>query len=266
MNNGLAWNYIQPVSLGGSEVSMANIQKASQDAVGQAVGRLKQLSDTVIANEANRQAEAKLERLMNVLNSRQQQQPQTQSVPESTPTVATSNESNGLANASVQKPAIQIQTPLVQQGKGLVKAPIQAAQPYMEMFKEASNTYGVPLDVLLAVAQTESDFNPKSVSSTGVRGIMQVTGDTYKGLGFTGDRADPRNSINAGAKLLSQLYNKYNDWDNAFYAYNGGHHGVTGIRDGNWGVWANNPAKIKEITNYAPKVNKYRQGWASYNG
>lgn len=266
MPDGLAWNYIQPISLGDAAISTANIYNASKQGVNDSLSRLKQFGEAAIANEANRQAEGKLEQFMAALQKHNQAYI-------NNPTNRQSPEQQRPVEIPVEAiPQPQSQQPKstaipVQQGNGLaIKAPVKAAAPYMDMFKAASAKYGVPLDVLLAVAQTESDFNPHSVSSTGVRGIMQVTGDTYRGLGFTGDRADPNNSIQAGAKLLSQLYGKYGDWDNVFYAYNGGHNAVTGIRDGNWGVWANNPGKIKEITNYAPKVNRYRQGWAGYNG
>ena len=115
----------------------------------------------------------------------------------------------------------------------------------------------------LAKALTDLGFKPDAISPTGVKGIMQVTQNTYEGLGFKGDRADPTNSINAGAKLLGQLYQQYGNWDDALAHYNGGADAVRGLHTGNWGVWSDNLNKQKEISNYAPKVNNYRTAWNS---
>ena len=69
--------------------------------------------------------------------------------------------------------------------------------------------------------------------------------------------------INAGTKLLSQLYRQYGNWDDAFSAYNGGADAVRGLRTGNWGVWSDNPNKQREINQYASRVNSYRTAWNS---
>lgn len=134
-----------------------------------------------------------------------------------------------------------------------IKVPAQAQQ-YMPLVNEAAETYKVPANIVLAVMATESGFEAGAVSETGVLGLMQVTQKTYEALGFTGDRADPRNSILAGTKLLGQLYEKYGNWDEALADYNGGPDGVKGLRTGDWGRWANDPAKQKQIKEYGPKV------------
>ena len=128
----------------------------------------------------------------------------------------------------------------------------KGAEPWLGLVDEAARTYGVPANVILGVMQTESAFLPGAVSPTKVKGLMQVTGETYKALGFTGDRADPRNSVMAGTKLLGQLYQKYGNWEDAFADYNGGPDAVRGLKTGNWGRWANDPAKQREIRGYGP--------------
>ncbi len=136
---------------------------------------------------------------------------------------------------------------------GSFRAP-EAIKPYMGIIGEASATYGVPESIILGVAKTESSFRPDAVSPTGVKGLMQVTQKTYDALGFRGDRADPRNSINAGSKLLSELFAKYGNWNDALADYNGGPQAVIGLRTGNWGNIG--PEKQKEIQRYAPTVMK----------
>ena len=43
-----------------------------------------------------------------------------------------------------------------------------------EYFKEASETYGVDMNLLKAIARQESNFNPSATSSAGAMGVMQL--------------------------------------------------------------------------------------------
>jgi soluble lytic murein transglycosylase-like protein len=130
----------------------------------------------------------------------------------------------------------------------------ERAEPYVGLVNSAAEEYGVPREIIAAVIGAETGWRSGAVSSTNVRGIMQVTSDTYKNLGFSGDRAAPENSIRAGAKLLAQLYSEYGNWPDALRAYNGGPDAVRGARTGNWGIWAGRPDKQREIMGYVPAV------------
>ena len=140
----------------------------------------------------------------------------------------------------------------------------QGSKPYQTFITEASKAYNVPEPLIAAVMQTESGFRPNAVSHTGVKGLMQVTQDTYNGLGFTGDRADPRNSIFAGTKLLGNLYKQYGNWEDALYAYNGGGYAVKGMRENNWGSIS--PNKQKEVRRYASAVGKFLNSYTNNGG
>ena len=95
-------------------------------------------------------------------------------------------------------------------------------QDYNEYFNKASTTYNVDKRLLIAVAKTESDFNPKATSGAGAKGIMQLMDRTAKDLGVT-NSYDPEQNIMGGAKLLSQLLKKYDgDRNKALAAYNAG--------------------------------------------
>ena len=95
-------------------------------------------------------------------------------------------------------------------------------QDYDEYFNKASTTYNVDKRLLIAVAKTESDFNPKATSGAGAKGIMQLMDGTAKDLGVT-NSYDPEQNIMGGAKLLSQLLKKYDgDRNKALAAYNAG--------------------------------------------
>ena len=95
-------------------------------------------------------------------------------------------------------------------------------QDYDEYFNKASNTYNVDKRLLIAIAKTESDFNPKATSGAGAKGIMQLMDSTAKDLGVK-DSYDAEQNIMGGAKLLSQLLKKYDgDRNKALAAYNAG--------------------------------------------
>ena len=95
-------------------------------------------------------------------------------------------------------------------------------QDYDEYFNKASTTYNVDKRLLIAVAKTESDFNPKATSGAGAKGIMQLMDSTAKSLGVT-NSYDPEQNIMGGAKLLSQLLKKYDgDRNKALAGYNAG--------------------------------------------
>ena len=93
---------------------------------------------------------------------------------------------------------------------------------YDEFFNKASTTYNVDKRLLIAVAKTESDFNPKATSGAGAKGIMQLMDSTARDLGVT-NSYDAEQNIMGGAKLLSQLLKKYDgDRNKALAAYNAG--------------------------------------------
>jgi soluble lytic murein transglycosylase-like protein len=94
---------------------------------------------------------------------------------------------------------------------------------YLEdIFAAASRKYGVSLDLLKAVAKTESNFNPSATSRCGAMGVMQLMPETAAGLGVT-DAYDPEQNIMGGAKLLNRLLNRYNgQTELALAAYNAG--------------------------------------------
>ena len=79
----------------------------------------------------------------------------------------------------------------------------------LSYFQEASNTYGVDVNLLIAVAKQESGFNPRAVSSAGAIGVMQLMPGTAASLGVS-DPYNARDDIMGGAKYLSRMLNKYN--------------------------------------------------------
>lgn len=117
-----------------------------------------------------------------------------------------------------------------------------------DYFQEASQTYGVPVSLLKAVAKAESDFNPNVVSSAGAVGIMQLMPATAKELGVQ-NIYDVKENIMGGAKELSGLLKRYHgDLTLTLAGYNAG--------IGNVQKYGGVPP-FQETQNYIKKITSY---------
>lgn len=99
----------------------------------------------------------------------------------------------------------------------------------------ASRRYGVDPLLLTAVIYQESRFDPEARSATGARGLMQLTRATAEELGV-GDRTDPAQSIDAGARYLRSLHDQIEEpgihaWDRWFLALAAYNLGLSHVRD-----------------------------------
>lgn len=97
------------------------------------------------------------------------------------------------------------------------------AKPYLPQILAMGAKYGVAPELIAAVMQAESGFNPNAGSSAGARGLMQLMPGTFRGLGVNGRITDPNANIEAGTKYLSQMLAKVGgDVEKALRAYNAG--------------------------------------------
>jgi soluble lytic murein transglycosylase-like protein len=91
------------------------------------------------------------------------------------------------------------------------------------IIKEAASRYGVPEDLIAAVIEAESQFNPRAVSPRGAQGLMQLMPKTAATLGVE-DPFSPRENIHGGVRHLRSLMDRFdNNVPLALAAYNAGH-------------------------------------------
>jgi soluble lytic murein transglycosylase-like protein len=91
------------------------------------------------------------------------------------------------------------------------------------IIKEAAERYGVAEELIAAVIEAESQFNPRAVSRRGAQGLMQLMPETAATLGVT-DPFSPRENIHGGVRHLRSMMDRFdNNVPLALAAYNAGH-------------------------------------------
>lgn len=110
---------------------------------------------------------------------------------------------------------------------------------------DAAKKFDVDAALVSAVIKAESDYNPRTVSNKGARGLMQLMPATALRFGVT-DSFDPVANIHAGTRYLRWLLNKFEgNADLAVAAYNAG--------EGN--VWKyNGVPPFRETVQYIKRV------------
>jgi soluble lytic murein transglycosylase-like protein len=96
------------------------------------------------------------------------------------------------------------------------------AQEFEPLIAGYSAEHDVRIDLVRAVIQAESAFNPLARSPKGAMGLMQLMPDTAKELGVT-DPYDPAQNIRGGVTYLKSLLVQFsNNEELALAAYNAG--------------------------------------------
>lgn len=97
------------------------------------------------------------------------------------------------------------------------------AQPESELgrvINRVSKNQGVDEQLVRAVIETESGFDPNAVSEKGARGFMQLMPDTAAELGVDPD--DPVQNIEGGVRYLGRMIDRFDNLEKALAAYNAG--------------------------------------------
>jgi soluble lytic murein transglycosylase-like protein len=93
---------------------------------------------------------------------------------------------------------------------------------YNEWIRQAATLYQIPEQLVRAVIKVESDYDPRAVSVSGARGLMQLMPDTAERMQVR-DIDSPRENIFGGVRLLRILANAFNgDLSLTIAAYNAG--------------------------------------------
>jgi hypothetical protein len=119
--------------------------------------------------------------------------------------------------------------------------------PYADLFNNAFMRYGVPAELLAAVARAESAFNPSARSPAGAIGLMQFMPGTAAGLGV--NPLDPASAVDGAARYLKQLFQQFGSWDLALAGYNAGPGNVT--KYGGIPPFAETQAYVSRVRSYA---------------
>jgi soluble lytic murein transglycosylase-like protein len=95
-----------------------------------------------------------------------------------------------------------------------------------EHIKQAAALYQIPEELVRAVIRVESGFDPRAVSRTNARGLMQLMPGTAERMMVT-DSFDPRQNIFGGVRYLRVLANLFNgDIELTLAGYNAGENAV----------------------------------------
>lgn len=97
---------------------------------------------------------------------------------------------------------------------------------YWPLIREHASLQGIRAELVRAVIQVESAFNPRAVSPKGAMGLMQLMPATAAQFGVI-DPFNPAENIRGGVTYLRRLLDKYNDNEQlALAAYNAGPNAV----------------------------------------
>ncbi len=119
---------------------------------------------------------------------------------------------------------------------------------YDDWIRQAATLYQIPEQLVRAIIRCESDYDPRAVSVSGARGLMQLMPDTAT-LMQVRDIEDPRENIFGGVRLLRVLANEFNgDLELTVAAYNAGDGAV--IRFGGIPPFAQTRDYVVSVTKY----------------
>ena len=98
----------------------------------------------------------------------------------------------------------------------------ERGRQYDDLISEHSRLNGVRSDLVRAVMQVESAFNPNATSPKGAMGLMQLMPATMRQYGVR-NAFNPSENVRAGVAYLRQLLDRYsNNEELALAAYNAG--------------------------------------------
>ncbi len=99
------------------------------------------------------------------------------------------------------------ETPAYRRTFKIMLANPEKTDKYDEMILRYSRIYKLDSRLLKSIMAAESEFDPKAVSPSGARGLMQVMPVTAQGVGVApGKLNDPASGVKAGAAYIQDLF------------------------------------------------------------
>lgn len=124
--------------------------------------------------------------------------------------------------------------------------PSRLSQGHLDaIIEEAADQHQIDPDLVRAIIQVESNFNPYAISPRGARGLMQLVPATARRFGVR-NAFDPRSNLDGGIRYLKYLMGMFEgDLQLSLAAYNAGEDAVARSR----GV-----PPFRETRNYLRKI------------
>lgn len=127
-------------------------------------------------------------------------------------------------------------------------APSERSRSYDELIVEHAQLNNVRVDLVRAVVQVESAYNPRATSPKGAMGLMQLMPATARQYGVR-NPYNPEENVRAGVAYLRMLLDRYdNNEELALAAYNAGPGAVD--------KYGETIPPYRETRNYVTKINK----------
>jgi soluble lytic murein transglycosylase-like protein len=127
-----------------------------------------------------------------------------------------------LSNHRQGQPAKTYAVPAAESVRATRYATAERGRVYDALILEQATRKGIRPDLVRAVVQVESAFDPAARSPRGALGLMQLMPATIREFGVS-DPFDPADNVRAGVAYLRQLLDRYNNNEElALAAYNAG--------------------------------------------
>ena len=124
----------------------------------------------------------------------------------------------------------------------------ERTRPFDDLIAEQARLQGVRPDLVRAVMQVESAFNPRARSPKGAMGLMQLMPATARQYGVV-NAYNPAENVRAGVSYLRALLDRYgNDETLALAAYNAGPSAVD--------KYGQAVPPYRETRNYVAQINR----------
>jgi hypothetical protein len=124
----------------------------------------------------------------------------------------------------------------------------ERTRSYDDLIVQHSELNGVRTDLVRAVVQVESAYNPNARSPKGAKGLMQLMPSTILRFGVA-NPYNPAENVRAGVAYLRQLLNRYDNNEMlALAAYNAGPGAVD--------KYGENVPPYRETQNYVSRINR----------